>query len=130
MEIWSPGDRRGRGVNTQLALMAESADPVEAHRGRLLLTLFQCLESEGPLPRLVGLLLRGQLRLSGTEPSGWASVQVEVDWPDYGPAQSGVPVMHYRVRIKRSDSPLSVESRTQDAKEAGRIIGQVFGSPP
>jgi hypothetical protein len=54
-------------------------------------------------------------------------VQVWADWPDYGPVRDGLPVMHYRLQIRRPGSNLSRDERMATPAESERVIWQAFG---
>jgi hypothetical protein len=54
------------------------------------------------------------------------SVELMADWRDHGPVRNGLPVMHYRVRVKRPATKLSEETRTDSPDEVRRIIYRAF----
>jgi hypothetical protein len=110
-------------------LRALSADPdrLAAARGRMLLDLVEYLHAQGPAPRACGHLLLDELILFPAHPSRKVSVRVWADWPDYGPARDGLPVMHYRLQVQRPGSHLSWDERAATPAEAERVIWQAFG---
>jgi hypothetical protein len=55
------------------------------------------------------------------------SIKVTIDWPDYGPLENGIPIMHYRFRIEPAKSIISEDARANDLLSAKRIICRVFG---
>ncbi|HEY4262515.1 MAG TPA: hypothetical protein VGM98_20300 [Schlesneria sp.] len=55
------------------------------------------------------------------------SINVTIDWPDYGPLQDGLPIMHYRFRIERAECAISQDARATDLVSAKQIICDVFG---
>jgi hypothetical protein len=55
------------------------------------------------------------------------TVEIEADWLDYGPVQDGVPVMHYRIRVRGPRAKLSDEVRVKDPDEVRKIIYKAFG---
>ncbi len=92
----------------------------------MLADLVRHLEAGGPTPRVVGLVLRGELRLIPVGAQPTVSAMASVDWPEHGPVRDGLPVMHYRLRVKRPASPLSAELRTDSPNEAARFLLQAI----
>jgi len=120
MEIHDFTDRPNHDIKNPLRKLAASPKPVPAHKGRLLLELALHLEN-CPGPRVVGHLMLEDLWLQAGG-RGNASVRVSVDWQDYGPLDNGLPLMHYRVWLKRPNEVLSQETRTGDVDEAARAV--------
>jgi hypothetical protein len=50
--------------------------------------------------------------------TGGSSIQIEIDWNDYGPIENGLPLIHYRIRAKREGEQISREFRGRDSGEA------------
>jgi hypothetical protein len=50
------------------------------------------------------------------------SIRITVDWPDYGPLENGIPIMHYRFRIDRAEGTISKDARARDLASAKMII--------
>jgi hypothetical protein len=74
------------------------------------------------------MMLLEELCLHPGRAAASVTVQVRVDWKDYGPVEDGLPVMHYRVHVRRPDAVVTDEVRSRSAQEAGQLILQVFGS--
>ena len=55
------------------------------------------------------------------------SVTVRADWRDYGSIRDGIPIMHFRFRVKRPDRIATQDARAQGPSEAKRIICGAFG---
>jgi hypothetical protein len=124
MEIINPLDQPDRDIKTPLHHLASSPDPGRALRGRLLLELAQYLE-ENSGPRLLAHTFLEQLHFSAFG-RGAGIMEVGVDWPDYGPFENGLPVAHYRIRVKREGVPISDELRTADVEQVRQFILQTF----
>jgi hypothetical protein len=120
-------DLDGDDIVAPLRALATDPDRLTSARGRMLLELVEYLHAQGPAPRACGHLSLDELVLFPSHPSAKVSVQVWADWPDYGPARDGLPVMHYRLQIRRPGSPLSRDERAATPAEAERVIWQAFG---
>jgi hypothetical protein len=127
MQIVNPSGCDNPDLKAPLAVMAESADRLEAAKGEKLLALVRHLEAQGPAPRAIGRVALGELWLSPSGRSSGAFVRVWLDWPDYGPAQDGLPVMHYRIQVRRPGSSLSADARVQSPQEVEQVISEAFG---
>ncbi|MDB5344403.1 MAG: hypothetical protein JWP89_2780 [Schlesneria sp.] len=55
------------------------------------------------------------------------SIKVTIDWPDFGPLENGMPIMHYRFRIERAESTMSEDARASDLVSAKQIICTALG---
>lgn len=124
MQIVNPSGRDNPDLKAPLLLMAGSDDRLAAAKGEMLLELVRHLEAQGPAPRAVGRVALGELWLSPAGRSSGAFVRVWVDWPDHGPVRDGLPLMHYRIQVRRPGSPLSTDARVRSPEE---VICQAFG---
>jgi hypothetical protein len=102
-------------------------DRVSAARWQMLLALVRVLRAEGSHPEAWGFLLGRELQLYPGNADNPESVRVWADWPDYGPVRDGIPVMHYRLQVKRRGATRTRDARASSAEEAGRIIQEAFG---
>jgi hypothetical protein len=117
----------GEDIASALRDRATEPDPLAAARARMLLELVEYLRSRGAGRRACGLLLGDRIMLSPIGPSSKTAVWVEVDWPDYGPACDGLPVMHYRLQSKPPGAHLSQNERAATLEAAERAIWDAFG---
>ena len=127
MQIVNLLGRESRDIKVPLRLMAESDDPLTAAKGERLLELVRRLEAQGPAPCVTGLVSRGQLWLNAHRPHPRVSVRVWVDWPDYGPVQDGLPLVHYRIQADRPGSPLTTDARARSPEEVEPVLWKAFG---
>jgi hypothetical protein len=123
MQIINPLDSESKDIEPPLVKMAASNDRLVALKGRKLLELVRHLKAQGPTPGALGSLLLSELWLQSSR----ASVQVWVDWQDYGPMCDGLPVTHFRLQLKRENAIVSQEARTASLEEAEQFILQAFG---
>jgi hypothetical protein len=110
-----------------LQRVASGPDLLSAARSQMLLALVRLLRADGPHPKVWGYLLGRQLHLWLHNPANSVSVEVWPDWRDYGPARNGLPVMHYRIQVKRRGATLTQDARAGSAAEADRVIREAFG---
>lgn len=114
-------------IEVPLQRLAVDSDTISAAQWQKLLELVRALRADGPNPTAYGLILGRELHLWPPTPAIRASVRIWVDWQDYGPVENGLPVMHYRIQVKRPGSQLSADIRTTVPDEVRRIIWEVFG---
>jgi hypothetical protein len=86
----------------------------------MLLELVEYLQLRGPTPQAGVSLFGNELWISLLHPS--RSVNVWIDWQDYGETRDELPVMHYRLQITKPDGILSDDVRTTSAVEAACVI--------
>jgi hypothetical protein len=129
MRIINPRDRENHDIKPPLRAIAGSGDHVKGAKAQRLLTLVDFLEAQGPTPQAGGNIFLEELWLHPFPGVASFTVAVRVDWKDYGPVEDGLPVMHYRVLVRRAGAVLTDEVRLQTPQEAGKVILRVFGSP-
>jgi hypothetical protein len=114
-------------VEIRLAQLANNDDQMMAIKGQMLLELVRHLRLSGPYPRALGRLFRDELIVFPDNPINRASVNIQVDWPDYGPKDGPLPRAHYRVNIQRPGSKLSTDVRSDRVEEIERAVWDAFG---
>ena len=120
-------------IRSQLREAAADTNRLRAAWCHVLPALVEHLEAQGPEPTAFGRLEAfgrlGQetLVLSPVSPSNEVSVMVWADWMDYGPSQDGLPIIHYRIQIRRSARSLTRDERVASVTDAKRVIYQAFG---
>jgi hypothetical protein len=95
---------RPQDVEAGLRTRAADADRLTAARGKKLLELVQYLLGRGPSPEVDALLESGRpvLMLAREVKSKLVFVRIWVDSYEGGPAENGLPVMHYRFQAALS----------------------------
>ena len=115
-----------------LGYYAADTDRLSAARARMLVDLVERLLGQGPSEQAYGELCGGELWLQPCRPAGTTSVKVWPDWRDCGPVRDGLPVMYYRLEVRRPGSGLSDDDRIPTAAAAAQAIRRAFGwdEPP
>jgi len=126
MEIWG---LKNRDVKAGLLALTGSENKVQARKADKLLELVRYVEERPPSYRVFG-ILHPTDQLSLTCGSNRVSVQIWMDWHDYGPIEDGVPIMHYRADLRNSDHELQSEIRTKELEEIRQFLLQAFGWEP
>jgi len=119
MEIWG---LKNRDVKSSLFALAGSENKVQARKADKMLELVRYLEDRPPSHRVFG-VLTDQLWLTYHR----VSVRIWMDWPDYGPMEDRVPIMHYRVDVKHFGDEVRSEIRTKELEEIRQFLLQAFG---
>lgn len=98
----------------------------------MLLELVRHLEAHGPAPSAFGHMVGDELSITPTNRYNRASVNVQVDWQDYGTIRDGLPELHDRLTIRRGRSPRSRDERTRELSRVEHLIWEAFGwaAPP
>ena len=130
MQIFSfdPGSGNFYDIEPKLRLLDVGGDSLTAERCRMLLAFVHHLRRSGPVPRMVGQLCLGELRI-WSEYSCNLGTNVTI-WPDcydYRPRDGDTPFMYYRVNIRTSGRALSTDIRTQDLERVERALREAFG---
>ncbi len=113
-------------IEVPLARLASSPDRRAAARWRMLLGLVQALRSECRCPEVYGVIVGDVLHLLLPDRQA-VSVRLWADAPDHGPVRDGLPVLYYRVQVKREGTPLSTDLRTEQPEKVARLLEQAFG---
>ena len=127
MRIINWRQREGHDIKPPLHVLAESEDRLRAAKAQRLLELVLCLEAQGPAPQVGGSVFSDELWLNGRRGAPPVHVAVRMDWKDFGPVEQGLPVMHYRVRVRRAGTVLTEDARLGTSQEASKVIMQSFG---
>ena len=127
MRIVNVANPEAGDIEAPLRAPAAGPDRLTAARGRKLLELVQYLHAQGPAPRACGHVILNELALFPGHPSERVAVRVWADWPDYGPAEGGLQVMHYRLQVRRPGQALSRDVRAATPAEAEAVIRESFG---
>jgi hypothetical protein len=128
MQIFNLQDREARDIEKPLRQLAATDDPLKAVKGQKLLNLVSYLQARGPAPEAYGSVRGQELWLSPWRRANRVSIQIGLDWNDYGPLQDGLPLMHYRVKIRRRGEVLTTEERADLPEVVERIILEAFDS--
>lgn len=104
-----------------------SSDRLAAARWQKLLELARVLQADGPHPEAWSFLLGDVLHLRPSNPANCVSVEIWTDWQDYGPVSDGLPVLHYRLQIRRGKAPRSTDVRAEHPEMVRDLILQAFG---
>jgi hypothetical protein len=148
------GGRRPPFCDVQVPLLrlTRSADRGTALRSGKLLELAQALSDDGSTREVhafisfTKLVLHSRDNLKSfhptvekrTDPAAYrdesrrfiaenvSRVEIEADWPDHGRVHDGIPVMHYRIRVKRPHARRSNEIRLQDPEKVREFIYEAF----
>ena len=107
-------------IFAQLQERAASPERIRAASAKKLLELVEYLQSRGTEPKVGAMLVNDELHIVLIHPQRF--VEVTVDWHDFGQAHDGLPVMHYRLKIKEPDKELTDEKRTTNLVEAACVI--------
>jgi hypothetical protein len=123
MQIVNPSGRDNPDLKAPLLLMAGSDDRLAAAQGEMLLELVRHLEAQGPAPRATGrVALAESVRpVLGSVRSGVGGLA------GLRPLQNGLPLMHYRIQVRRPGSSLSADARARSPEEVEQVIRQAFG---
>jgi hypothetical protein len=127
MQIINLLDHERHDIEAPLLQMVSSEDHLEAFKGQKLLELVRYLQAQGPAPRACGHLMLGLLCLMPSGSASQVSVDVWVDWRDYGPLRDGLPEAYYRLQIRRGKAPCTRDARAATPAEAEQIIWEAFG---
>jgi hypothetical protein len=115
-----------RDIEPMLQPLADSADPLAAAKGRMLLALIRHIRASGPEPRVVGQLLFDEMHVWPERGEVPATVTIRPDWYDYGAREGELPRIHYRVNIRPADGGLSRDLRTQELERIERALREAF----
>lgn len=126
----SPHLQTAAEIKSAIQQLTCAENPVITVGGRMLQSLVDYLEASGATPSVVAELRPEGIWLWRAEPIGGVEALVSVDRPDYGPVRDGLPVMHYRLRIKCDGVPMSREWRTSDLAKVEYLIRQAFDEAP
>jgi hypothetical protein len=113
-------DPLDKDILAQLRERAASPERIAATKGRMLLELVECLQNRGPNPQAGITLFNDVITILLLHPG--RAVEVWVDWQDAGKTLDGLPVMHYRLQIRKPDGELSEDARATTPVEAARLI--------
>jgi hypothetical protein len=109
IELWS------RGVKT-----------FQAAKAARFLELLDYLENLGPGPEIYADLFMDELWLKSVQNPRRGTVEIAIDWQDYGQVQDDTPIMHYRMRVRPGVKKLSIERRTRKVEEVGQFLSEVL----
>ena len=116
-----------REVHDVLQQLVRTTDRLASARWHKLVELVQFLCSDGPFPEAWGQVCGDALHLSPANSANRVTVQVWTDWRDYGPAPGGLPLLHYRLQVRRPSIHLSENARVESPDQARDIIWKAFG---
>lgn len=128
MRIFNWRDRETRDIEKPLRQLAANDNPLTAAKGQKLLALVRYLQARGPTPEAFGYVWGQELWLSPSPPANRVSLDIGLDWKDYGPMQDGLPLMHYRIRIRHREEVMPMDERVNLPEEVERIILEAFDS--
>jgi hypothetical protein len=128
MRIFNLQHCEARDIEKPLRLLAANDDPFKAAKGLRLLELVRSLQASSPTPEAVGWVWGQELWLSPFGRVNHLSILIGLDWNDYGPLQDGMPLMHYRIRIRRGDDVMTTDERGNLHEDVERIILEAFKS--
>jgi hypothetical protein len=114
-------------IEVPLQRLASSPDRRAAARWQLLLNLVRVLRSECRYPEVSGFIIGHEMCLSPASQTSEVWVRIWADSRDYGLVRDGLPILYYRVQVKRLEAPLSADARIERAEEVGRLLEQAFG---
>ncbi len=115
------------GLEEALQRRIVSSDRLAAARWSKLLELARVLKEDGPYPEVWSCLLCDVLHMGPSNSANRVSVDIWMDWQDYGPVSDGLPVLHYRLQIRRGTAPRSTDARADRPEKARDLILQAFG---
>jgi hypothetical protein len=119
-------DLENPDVKPEFRKRANDSKPIVARSGRMILDLLDYLEADRSEATAFGLPINGELWLYPAKLGESVCVAITVDSPDYGPAVEGLPVMHYRLRVRWRPQILTRDERTKECSQVKAWIHEAF----